>query len=148
MALADKLHHTQCAQSGEAARRPTGTEDGEGYEYKKNALSDALRGQKTLLPGMRTVSTAPLPQVPSPTLVAKWSTTLHWSPSCARLFWRWRRRRGREKETVKEQEEQKKEWEELCTLRASLAQLCGDNWKQSQTPFVLLFGRGLVRHAG
>ena len=36
----------------------------------------------------------------------------------------------KEKEKVKEQDEQKKEVEELCTLRASLAQLCGDDWKQ------------------
>ena len=57
MALAEKLHHS--VQSGGAARRPTGTEDGQcergGEEHKKNALYEALRGQKTPLPETRVV---------------------------------------------------------------------------------------------
>ena len=81
-------------------------------DHEKNALYETRRGQKTPLRGMRTVSTAPVPQVPSPTVVA-----LLWSPSsCARLFWDEKR-----EEKVKEQEEQKKEVDELCTPRASLA---------------------------
>ena len=57
----------KCAKSGGAARRPTGTEDGQCKE-RENALYEALRGQKTPLPGTRTVSAAPVPQVVLPYL--------------------------------------------------------------------------------
>ena len=63
------------------------------------------------------MSTAPV----LPTLVAKWSTKLL---SCADSFGEEEKRK--EKEQVAEQKEE----DELCTLRASVAQLCGDDWKQ------------------
>ena len=66
MALAEKLHHsaqTVMEQHDAPRGQAMASAAGEGEEYKKNALYKALRGQKTPLPGMRTVSTAPVPQV-------------------------------------------------------------------------------------
>ena len=61
MALAEKLHHSaqKVVEDGQFKR---------GEEYKKNALYEALRGQKTPLPRTRTVSTALVPQVVLPDL--------------------------------------------------------------------------------
>ena len=68
----------------------------EGEEFKRNALYEALRGQKTPLPGVRTVSTAPVPQVALPDLGGDVVHDDTWSPSsCVRLSWRRKRRRGR-----------------------------------------------------
>ena len=70
MALAEKLHHSvQPVMEQYVVPRELKTASArEGEEYKKNALYEALRGQKTPLPGVRTVSTAPVPQVALPDL--------------------------------------------------------------------------------
>ena len=70
MALAEKLHHSaQPVMEQHVVPRELKTASArEGEEYKKNALYEALRGQKTPLPGVRTVSTAPVPQVALPDL--------------------------------------------------------------------------------
>ena len=70
MALAEKLHHSaQPVMEQHVVPRELKTASArEGEEFKKNALYEALRGQKTPLPGVRTVSTAPVPQVALPDL--------------------------------------------------------------------------------
>ena len=63
MALAEQLHHSaqKVVEQKTASAR-------EGKEFKKNALYEAPRKQKTPLSGVRTVSTAPVPQVVLPDL--------------------------------------------------------------------------------
>ena len=70
MALAEKLHHSAqpVMEQHVVPRELKKASAREGEEYKKNALYEALRGQKTPLPGVRTVSTAPVPQVALPDL--------------------------------------------------------------------------------
>ena len=70
MALAEKLHHSaqKVVEQLVVLREQKTASAREGEEYKSNALYEALRGQKTPLPGVRTVSTAPVPQVALPDL--------------------------------------------------------------------------------
>ena len=65
MALAEKLHHSvqKVVEQHAVPREQKTASASEGEEYRKNALYEAPRGQKTPLPGTRTVSTAPVPQV-------------------------------------------------------------------------------------
>ena len=70
MALAEKLHHSaqKVVEQHVVPREQKTASAREGEEYKKKALYEAPRGQKTPLPGTRTVSTAPVPQVVLPDL--------------------------------------------------------------------------------
>ena len=68
MALSEKLHHSaqKVVEQHVVPREQKAASAREAEE--KNALYGALWGQKTPLPGMRTVSTAPVPQVVLPDL--------------------------------------------------------------------------------
>ena len=67
MALAEKLHHSaqKVVEQHVVPREQKTASAREGEECKKNALYEALRGQKT---PTRTVSAGPVPQVVLPDL--------------------------------------------------------------------------------
>ena len=114
MALNEKLHQSaqKVVEQHVVPREQKTARAREGEEYKSNALNEALRGRKTHLDAMRTVSPAPVPQVVFPDL----STTPPWSPSsCARFSWRGRRR-GRKEQEKEEVRRKKVEEEELEVL--------------------------------
>ena len=112
MALAEKLHHSaQPVMEQHVVPRELKTASArEGEEYKKNALYEALRGQKTPLPGVRTVSTAPVPQVALPDLGGDMvDDTLVTFLVRQTLL-------EREEEKRKEEEKAKEQEEEVCLL--------------------------------
>ena len=97
MALAEKLHHSvqKVVEQHAVPREQKTASASEGEENRKNALYEALQGQKTPLPGTRTVSTAPVPQVALPDLGGEVVHDATLVAFLVRLFWRGRRKRGR-----------------------------------------------------
>ena len=93
-------------------------------EYKKNALYEALRGQKTPLPGTRTVSTALVPQVVLPDLGGE---VVHDATLVAFLVRQTLLEREEEKRKEKEEEEEERRRKALDSIEQMLEQMLEDS---------------------